>query len=340
MEISEIRSHILSFLNYDDLILVSKVDNLFHQLSKYWFKKKFCERFNFFIFVPEFVDFINRFDDLFQYVEKNFNFFNSHATTVNKLIFILKNFFSDEIIKDSILNIFMNYCIRNWAFYSNGKKQLIFEIYEKILKKSPNPPDELPNRFIFMKSITSSNSFVFSQEDSRYKAYFIIHNSLKFNIPRCEKLFKRCLKYDISPDEFRERLLIIKNFRSLKKHSIKQFIILGQPQLKLIQKLAEKVRDWMVTPDHWRWAKFLPFEEFKSRLMLISNAEILVLFGPCLKFWIRDPTTYEAQKRAGHFLLIESHINKPLINELKNLPKLKKQQKMIKFFKRDFSFLS
>lgn len=191
---------------------------------------------------------------------KDFNFINSHATIIEDILRFFQPFVKSDRLKTFIADEFHQLLCEKWFPQRFTKRDLLFETAKHLLTDGNEYRLWTQTVKLFKKQIMITD-----------QSYDCVFNSVKIDPNKRQQLIKRSVKYKISPNVLKQRLNIIKNFRSPRKHPIKQFVILEIQHLNFIQKNYERIVLWMTEPYQWRWAKFLPFDEFRNRMMFVIN---------------------------------------------------------------------
>lgn len=279
---------------------MSLVNSTFHKFALFWSNKRILEKLHLFYHVPNLVQFFYNDDDLMHFFKHDFNFINSHSTIIDSLIKYTIDIINRDQLKKFILELQPTFLT---AFGDCFKKTDCLLFLLKLLMKDESLAFGSLQKYKDFK-LAKRSTFTKPSENYDYAKYNIPY------IPTCDQIIKRCVKYQITPDSLRLRLNIIKNFRSIKKHKIKQFIVLDVPHLQFIQKKNANFMWWMYLPHQWRWAKFLPFEEFKSRLSFVfdlkKTSPLYISFFDYV--WSHDQC-------AGHYLIFDSKTTSKVISQ-------------------------
>jgi hypothetical protein len=270
MDINDILFNIVGFVTYKDLTNLLLVNSVFKEFAIFWLDRRILERLNLYRHVPNLVQFFTNDTDLISWAKKDFDFVNSYATLIDGLTKYIKVFIPNEKLKSFLINDFHSVMLT--TFYCRFKKrEYLFYLFKLILTEE----EYISCASVLRQDIQQKKTETIEQKDKQLDFILNLKNINESNV--VQRLIKRCDKYNISQSHLKQRLAVISNFRSLKKHPIKHFIILPQQHLTFVQKKFQFMLDWMTEPYQWRWAKFLPLQEFQRRLMFIikSNTSLL-----------------------------------------------------------------
>lgn len=240
--------------------------------------------------------------ELIDWLKTDFDFVNSYSGIINSLIIDVRSYVSKEALKSFVINLFHSKVLKTFN-YQFKKRPLLFHLIQLLLTEEQYTECSRELRHALLK-----NREKIPSNDKQLE--FVLKSKSINEISLLQQLIKRCIKYKITPSQLKQRLSVISNFRSLKKHTIKQFIILPQQHLIFLQKKWRFFTDWMTEPYQWRWAKFLPCEEFQKRLMFIINSETKLLH---ISF-----SNYRMSKdlSARYFLLFNSKVTQTVLDNI------------------------